>query len=139
MEAMGGPLPARKTEYPAVKALPGSHPETLGDRKSEASTTAAFVAVLKALPQESRAWEISSSDCAGRARTFGYGIAVREYGIYASRGSGSFPVDANVSALYKVSARRQILGKGITRPARWLSCLARRNAYANYGVAMIPF
>src|SRR5271163_2842483 len=51
IQAMGGSLPARKTNFPAVTAPPLDlfHETTSGSKGREASTTASFVSVLKAL------------------------------------------------------------------------------------------
>jgi pyruvate dehydrogenase E1 component len=140
-EAMGGPLPARKTDFPTVNApsLALFHETTGGSKGREASTTAAWVAILKALLKHPELGKYIVPIVPDEARTFGMESLFREYGIYASQGQRYRPVDANVLLYYKEAKDGQILEEGITEMGSMASFLAAGTAYANYGVPMIPF
>ncbi len=140
-EFMGGPLPARKTNFPAVTAPPLElfHEVTGGSKGREASTTASFVSVLKALLKHPELGKFIVPIVPDEARTFGMESLFREYGIYASQGQRYRPVDANVLLYYKEAKDGQILEEGITEMGSMSSFLAAGTAYANYGVPMIPF
>ena len=73
------------------------------------------------------------------ARTFGMESLFRQYGIYASQGQLYRPHDAEMFLYYKESKDGQILEEGITEAGSMASCTAAGTAYANYGIAMIPF
>jgi pyruvate dehydrogenase E1 component len=140
-EAMGGPLPVRKTNFPHVNAptLEFFHETTGGSKGREASTTASFVSVLKALLKHPELGKYVVPIVPDEARTFGMESLFREYGIYASQGQKYKPVDANVLLYYKEAKDGQILEEGITEMGSMASFLAAGTAYANYGVPMIPF
>ena len=140
-EFMGGPLPVRKTNFPHVTAPPLElFRETTGGSKGrEASTTAAFVAILKALLKHPELGKLIVPIVPDEARTFGMESLFREYGIYASQGQRYRPVDANVLLYYKEAKDGQILEEGITEMGSMASFLAAGTAYANYGVPIIPF
>jgi pyruvate dehydrogenase E1 component len=140
-EFMGGPLPARKNEYPHVTApsLDLFHETTGGSKGREASTTSAWVAILKALLKHPELGKYIVPIVPDEARTFGMESLFREYGIYASQGQRYRPVDANVLLYYKEAKDGQILEEGITEMGSMASFLAAGTAYANYGVPMIPF
>jgi pyruvate dehydrogenase E1 component len=140
LEAQGGSLPQRKVKPIEVQAPPlDLFKDTLGgSRGREASTTAAFVAVLKAL-LKSDIGKYVVPIVPDEARTFGMESLFRECGIYASEGQRYKPVDANVLLYYKEAQNGQILEEGITEAGSMSSCLAAGTAYANHGVPMIPF
>jgi pyruvate dehydrogenase E1 component len=140
-EAMGGPLPVRKTNFPHVDApsLEFFHETTGGSKGREASTTASFVSVIKALLKHPELGKYVVPIVPDEARTFGMESLFREYGIYASQGQRYRPVDANVLLYYKEAKDGQILEEGITEMGSMASFLAAGTAYANYGVPMIPF
>jgi pyruvate dehydrogenase E1 component len=140
-EAMGGSLPARKVKRIEIQSPPlETFQDALGgSRGREASTTAAFVSVLKSLLKDPGIGKLIVPIVPDEARTFGMESLFREYGIYASEGSRYKPVDANVLLYYKEAKNGQILEEGITEMGSMASCLAAGTAYANYGVPMIPF
>jgi pyruvate dehydrogenase E1 component len=140
IEALGGPLPMRKVKpiQLAVPPLEAYHDALTGSRGREASTTAAFVSVLKTLVK-SEAGKYIVPIVPDEARTFGMESLFRECGIYASQGQRYRPVDANVLLYYKEAQNGQILEEGITEAGSMASCIAAGTAYANYGVPMIPF
>ena len=136
----GGYLPERKVKKIEITAPPLSNfQDTLGgSRGREASTTAAFVAVLKAL-MKTDIGKFVVPIVPDEARTFGMESLFRECGIYASQGQRYKPVDANVLLYYKEAQDGQILEEGINEAGSMASCLAAGTAYANHGVPMIPF
>jgi pyruvate dehydrogenase E1 component len=141
IKAMGGSLPVRKVKPIEIKSPPlEAFKDTLeGSRGREASTTAAFVAVLKTLLKNPELGKLVVPIVPDEARTFGMESLFREFGIYASQGQRYKPVDANVLLYYKEAKNGQILEEGITEAGSMASCLAAGTAYANYGVPMIPF
>jgi pyruvate dehydrogenase E1 component len=141
IEAQGGSLPRREVKPIEIKAPAlESFKEALeGSRGREASTTAAFVAVLKSLLKSPELGKLVVPIIPDEARTFGMESLFREYGIYASQGQRYKPVDANVLLYYKEAQNGQILEEGITEAGSMASCIAAGTAYANYGVPMIPF
>jgi pyruvate dehydrogenase E1 component len=141
IEAQGGSLPARSVKPIAIKAPPlEAFKEALeGSRGREASTTAAFVAVLKTLLKSPEIGKLVVPIIPDEARTFGMESLFRDYGIYASQGQRYKPVDSNTLLYYREAQNGQILEEGITEMGSMASCLAAGTAYANYGVPMIPF
>jgi pyruvate dehydrogenase E1 component len=139
--AMGGPLPARDPKPIHLQAPPLElfHDAVGGSRGREASTTAAFVSVLKSLMKHPNLGKLVVPIVPDEARTFGMESLFREFGIYASQGQHYKPVDANTLLYYKEAQNGQILEEGITEAGSMASCLAAGTAYANYGVPMIPF
>ena len=140
LEAQGGSLPERKVKPIEIKAPPLEifHDVTGGSRDREASTTAAFVSILKAL-FKTEIGKLVVPIVPDEARTFGMESLFRERGIYASQGQKYKPVDSNVLLYYKEAKDGQILEEGITEAGSMASCIAAGTAYANYGVPMIPF
>ncbi len=140
IEAQGGHLPERKVKPIEIKAPPLEvfHDAVGGSRGREASTTAAFVSILKGL-FKSDLGKLVVPIVPDEARTFGMESLFRECGIYASQGQKYKPVDSNVLLYYKEAQDGQILEEGITEAGSMASCLAAGTAYANYGVPMIPF
>jgi pyruvate dehydrogenase E1 component len=141
LEAQGGPLPSRHVKPIEIKAPPlEAFKDALeGSRGREASTTAAFVSVLKALLKQPELAKLVVPIIPDEARTFGMESLFRECGIYASQGQRYKPADANVLLYYKEAQDGQILEEGITEAGSMASCIAAGTAYANYGVPMIPF
>ena len=141
IEAQGGPIPTRVVKPIEIKSPDlGTFKEALeGSRGREASTTSAFVSVLKSLLKSPELGKLVVPIIPDEARTFGMESLFREYGIYASLGQRYKPVDSNVLLYYKEAQNGQILEEGITEAGSMASCLAAGTAYANYGVPMIPF
>jgi len=110
-EAMGGPLPARHVKPIQIKApaLETFKDALAGSRDREASTTQAFVSVLKALLKHPELGKLIVPIVPDEARTFGMESLFREYGIYASQGQRYKPVDANILLYYKESQSGQVL------------------------------
>jgi pyruvate dehydrogenase E1 component len=141
IKAMGGSLPARKVKPIQISAPPLEmfHDALGGSRGREASTTAAFVSVLKTLMKHPELGKLIVPIVPDEARTFGMESLFREFGIYASQGQRYKPVDSNTLLYYKEATNGQILEEGITEAGSTASFIAAGTAYANHGVPMIPF
>jgi pyruvate dehydrogenase E1 component len=140
-EALGGYLPARNPKKITLKAPPiEAFNESLGgSRGREASTTSAFVSVLKSLLKVPEISKYIVPIIPDEARTFGMESMFRERGIYAAGGQLYKPVDSDVLMYYKEAQNGQILEEGITEAGGMGSFTAAGTAYANVGVPMIPF
>jgi pyruvate dehydrogenase E1 component len=141
IEAMGGALPNRKVKHIEMQApaLELFHDALGGSRGREASTTSAFVSILKSLMKDPVTGKLVVPIIPDEARTFGMESLFREYGIYASQGQRYKPVDSNVLLYYKEAQNGQVLEEGITEAGSMASFTAAGTAYANHGVPMIPF
>jgi pyruvate dehydrogenase E1 component len=139
--AMGGPVPSRQVKPISITAPKLEYfAEALGgSRGREASTTSAFVGVLKNLMKVPELSKYVVPIIPDEARTFGMESMFREYGIYASQGQLYKPVDSNVLLYYKEAKDGQILEEGINEAGSMSTFTAAGTAYANYGVPMIPF
>ncbi|MBV8072584.1 MAG: pyruvate dehydrogenase (acetyl-transferring), homodimeric type, partial [Acidobacteriaceae bacterium] len=140
-EALGGYLPARRRRAVSIKA-PGleAFQESLGgSRGREASTTSAFVSVLKALIKLPDLGKYIVPIIPDEARTFGMESMFRERGIYAPHGQLYKPVDSDVLMYYKEAQNGQILEEGITEAGSMASLTAAGTAYSTVGVPTIPF
>ncbi len=140
-EALGGYMPERKPKKIEIKAPAlESFSEALhGSRGREASTTSAFVSVLKSLLKDRELSKYIVPIVPDEARTFGMESMFRERGIYAPMGQLYTPVDSDVLMYYKEAVDGQILEEGITEAGGLASFTAAGTAYANVGLPMIPF
>jgi pyruvate dehydrogenase E1 component len=141
IEAMGGSLPARKLRplnftAPALELFNES---LAGSGGRAASTTSAFVGVLKSLLKDKEIRKFVVPIIPDEARTFGMDSLFSQIGIYASQGQLYTPVDKDMIMYYKEAKDGQILEEGITEPGSMASFTAAGTAYANYGVPMVPF
>jgi pyruvate dehydrogenase E1 component len=141
LEEAGGSLPRREVKKIEIEAPPLDlfKDALAGSRGREASTTSAFVAILKTLIKHPDLGKLVVPIIPDEARTFGMESMFREIGIYASQGQLYKPVDSNVLLYYKEAQNGQILEEGITEAGSMASCIAAGTAYANYGVPTIPF
>jgi pyruvate dehydrogenase E1 component len=141
IEAMGGSLPARKV--PAIPfeapSLDLFHESIQGSGGRAASTTSAFVGVIKAMLKEKSLKNYVVPIIPDEARTFGMDSLFSQIGIYASQGQLYTPVDKDMIMYYKEAKDGQILEEGITEAGSMASFTAAGTAYANHGVPMIPF
>ena len=129
-------VPAVKVEAPAPDYL---HESLLGSSGREVSSTMAFVRVLTLLMKHPEIGKHVVPIIPDEARTFGMESLFRQFGIYASQGQLYRPHDAEMFLYYKESKDGQILEEGITEAGSMASFAAAGTAYANYGIAMIPF
>ncbi len=140
-EALGGYLPSRdpKPLHLPVPALDAFSDTLAGSGGREASTTAAFVGILKTLLKDPNLSKFIVPIIPDEARTFGMDSLFRQIGIYASQGQLYKPVDREMLLYYKEATDGQILEEGITEAGSMASFTAAGTAYSNYGVPMIPF
>jgi len=140
-ESPGRYIPARAPKKVTLKApaLEIFSESLAGSRGREASTTTAFVSVLKAVLKQPEIGKYVVPIIPDEARTFGMESMFRERGIYASGGQLYKPVDSDVLMYYKESQQGQILEEGITEAGSMASFTAAGTAYANVGVPTIPF
>ena len=140
-EALGGYLPARRTDAPRLEVPDLSTFSALlggsGDR--ELSTTMAFVRILLALTRDKKIRRHIVPIVADEARTFGMEGMFRQVGIYAPTGQLYTPVDAEQLAYYREEKHGQILQEGISEAGSVSSWIAAGTSYANHGIHMVPF
>lgn len=141
--AMGGPVPERRFNAPALTIPPitdkifKSAVDSTGER--EASTTNAFVRLLSGLARHKELGSLIVPIIPDEARTFGMEGMFRQLGIYAPSGQLYKPQDAESMMWYKESENGQVLQEGITEAGAFASWLAAGTAGSNYGIPMIPF
>jgi pyruvate dehydrogenase E1 component len=140
-EAMGGPIPARNEGNWTLTAplLPSFSEAMEGSGGRPASTTAAFVGILKNILKDKSVAKYIVPIVPDEARTFGMESLFRQVGIYASQGQLYKPVDSDTFLYYKESRDGQILEEGITEAGSMASFTAAGTAYANLNTPMIPF
>ena len=141
--AMGGPVPERRFNAPALTIPPitdkifKSAVDSTGER--EASTTNAFVRLLSGLARHKELGSFIVPIIPDEARTFGMEGMFRQLGIYAPSGQLYKPQDAESMMWYKESENGQVLQEGITEAGAFASWLAAGTSGSNYGIPMIPF
>ncbi|MHB8572917.1 MAG: pyruvate dehydrogenase (acetyl-transferring), homodimeric type [Candidatus Dormibacteria bacterium] len=106
---------------------------------SEASTTGAFVRVLRNLMRNPEIGRRVVPIIPDEARTFGMDALFHEFGIYAPRGQLYEAVDANLVLSYREARDGQILEEGITEAGSMGTMTAAATSYATHGEPMIPF
>jgi pyruvate dehydrogenase E1 component len=140
-EALGGSLPQRRVNAPALEIPPlasfSRQLEGTGDR--EVSTTMAFVQFLQALIRDKNVGKRVVPIIPDEARTFGMEGMFRSLGIYSVVGQKYNPEDADSLAFYKEDIKGQILEEGITEAGAMSSWVAAATSYANHGEPMLPF
>jgi pyruvate dehydrogenase E1 component len=141
-QKLGGPLPKRvvrasKLEVPAVEEFAGA--ALKGTGSSAASTTMAFVTLLRTLLRNEKIGRNIVPIIPDEARTFGMDPMFKEFKIYSSKGQIYDPVDTKSIAPYVEAKDGQILEEGITEAGAMSSFIAAGSSYANCGVNMIPF
>jgi pyruvate dehydrogenase E1 component len=139
--SLGGYLPQRRTAAPklAVPPLEAFAPllESTGER--EISTTMALVRILGILVKDPGLGPHVVPIVPDEARTFGMEGMFRQIGIYSSMGQLYTPQDADQLLYYREDKKGQILEEGINEGGALCSWIAAGTAYANHGVAMVPF
>jgi pyruvate dehydrogenase E1 component len=137
-----GSLPARVVRIRNPLAPPSDEAfEDLyrGSEKVPASTTTAFVRLLRNLCRLPDFGPRVVPIVPDEARTFGMDSLFRELKIYASQGQLYEPVDAKMLLAYIESQDGQILEEGITEAGSTASWTAVATSYATRGVPMVPF
>jgi pyruvate dehydrogenase E1 component len=139
--SLGGSLPARHSDAPALEIPPLSafQPllESSGER--EISTTMAFVRLLGILLKDKNIGKNIVPIVPDEARTFGMEGLFRQIGIYSSVGQLYTPQDADQLLSYREDVKGQILEEGINEGGAMCSWIAAATAYANHGTQMVPF
>jgi pyruvate dehydrogenase E1 component len=138
---LGGFLPQRIVSAPplAVPKLEFFGDTLKGSGKAAASTTMAFVGLLRSLLKNPAVGRNIVPIIPDEARTFGLDALFREIGIYAHKGQLYEPVDKRSLLYYHETKDGQILEEGITEAGSMSSFIAAGTAYATHGVNMIPF
>jgi pyruvate dehydrogenase E1 component len=140
-ESLGGSLPQRgdRSEKLAVPTLEAFKAQLEGSGDREVSTTMALVRILTALVRDKNIGSRVVPIVPDEARTFGMEGMFRQIGIYSSVGQLYTPQDADQLMYYREDKKGQILEEGINEAGSFCSWIAAGTAYANHGVAMIPF
>ena len=140
-EALGGFLPARKTEAPELELPELSAFDALlkGTGEREMSSTMAAVRILQILTRDKKIGKNVVPIVPDESRTFGMEGMFRRLGIYSSVGQLYDPVDSDQMAYYREEKDGQILQEGINEAGAMASFVAAGTSYASHGVQMIPF
>jgi pyruvate dehydrogenase E1 component len=142
-EELGGLLPERRVSYTAP-SLPkkDAYEEFLAgteDKKLEASTTQAFVRILRVLLRDKEVGRRIVPIIPDEARTFGMESLFKQVGIYAPFGQSYEPVDVETLMPYTEMEDGQILEEGITEAGSMAAFTAAGTSYATHGELTIPF
>ena len=105
----------------------------------EFSTTMAFVRLLGVLVKDKAIGKQIVPIVPDESRTFGMEGMFRQLGIFSQVGQLYTPQDADQLMFYKEDQTGQILQEGINEAGGMADWIAAATAYANHGVAMIPF
>ena len=139
-EALGGALPRRQLECPALEVPPLSRWPSLSSAQDKpVSTTIAMVRLLSVLMKDAGLGRYVVPIVPDEARTFGLEGLFRSAGIYAAEGQKYTPVDADSVMPYRESIDGQILQEGICETGAIASFMAAGTAYAIHGIPTIPF
>lgn len=136
-----GSVPSR---MPEAQPLPMPASESFdamlkGTEGREISTTMAFVRLLGALVKDKQIGKQVVPIVPDESRTFGMEGMFRQLGIFSQVGQLYTPQDADQLMYYKEDKTGQILQEGINEAGGMADWIAASTAYANHGVAMIPF
>ncbi|MFO1351660.1 MAG: alpha-ketoglutarate dehydrogenase [Gammaproteobacteria bacterium] len=139
--ALGGYLPARKSDAPAIAipALDAYAQFALRAEGKEMSTTMAIVRLLSNLLKDTTLGPRIVPIVADEARTFGMANLFRQIGIYSPVGQLYEPEDAGAMLYYREVQNGQLLEEGITEAGALSSWVAAATAYSTHGVPMLPF
>jgi len=140
-EALGGPLPLRRSkskalEIPPLSAFSAQLKETAG---REISTTMAFVRILNTLLRDKNIGNRIVPIVPDESRTFGMEGMFRQFGIFSQVGQLYRPEDANQLMYYKEDKNGQMLQEGINEPGAMSSWIAAATSYSHSDAPTIPF
>jgi pyruvate dehydrogenase E1 component len=140
-EALGGWLPARRADAPAlpVPPLESMAAFALHADGKEMSTTMAFVRLLGNLMKDPMLGPRIVPIVADEARTFGMQALFRQFGIYAPFGQLYQPEDSGSVLSYREDSTGQLLEEGITEAGALSSWTAAATSYSTHGLPMLPF
>lgn len=138
---LNGPVPSRVVR---AAPLPAADPKNFtefnaGSGGRAVSTTMGFAVMLRNLLRDKEIGARIVPIIPDEARTFGMDALFKEVKIYAPFGQLYEPVDAKLMLSYVEGKDGQILEEGITEAGSLASFTAAGTAYANQGIAMIPF
>lgn len=140
--SLGGCLPKRVVRSKPLRLPPEdlysefAKPTAPGQ---DASTTMAFVRLLRKLLDDSEIGRRIVPIIPDEARTFGLDFLFKKIKIYAPHGQRYEPVDSEMLLSYLESADGQILEEGITEAGSMASFTAAGTSHATHSEAMIPF
>ncbi len=141
-EQLGGYLPQRRTEAPALtlSGVDDVFAEFLqGSDGRELSTTMAFVRMLTKMLRDKEFGKLVVPIVPDEARTFGMEALFRQVGIYSAVGQLYEPIDSDQLLYYKEAKDGQILEEGINEAGSMSSFIAAGTAYATHAINTIPF
>jgi len=141
-ESLGGFLPQRRRQAPALEVPPLSAFDTMLKASGEGrafSTTMAFVRMLGVLLKDKNIGKHVVPIVADESRTFGMEGMFRQLGIWSHHGQLYTPQDADQLMFYKEDKNGQILQEGINEAGAMGSWIAAATSYSTHGVQMIPF
>lgn len=140
-EALGGPLPQRRSEAKQLKvpALATFENQTKSSGERELSTTMAFVRLLSTLCKDKEIGKQVVPIVPDEARTFGMEGMFRQMGIYSSVGQLYDPSDSNQIMYYRESKDGQMLEEGITESGAFSAWLAAATSYSVNNYPLVPF
>jgi pyruvate dehydrogenase E1 component len=139
---LGGFVPSRTVQVEPLgcESLPALFTEFhKGSEGKKASTTMAFVSMLRRMLSDKEIGELVVPIVPDEARTFGMEGLFRQVGIYSHVGQLYEPVDRDTLLYYKEAKEGQILEEGITEAGSISSFIAAGSAYATHGINTIPF
>jgi pyruvate dehydrogenase E1 component len=140
-EALGGFLPVRRAQAPAVAVPPieryADFAVQAGDKVM--STTMAFVRMLTGLLKDDTLGPRVVPIVADEARTFGMANLFKQVGIYSSAGQRYEPEDIGSLMSYREATDGQILEEGISEAGAISSWTAAATSYSVHGQPMLPF
>ncbi|RFC33720.1 MAG: pyruvate dehydrogenase E1 component [Candidatus Nitrotoga sp. MKT] len=136
-----GTLPMRKiaAEPLQIPGLDAFDVLLKGTEDREISTTMAFVRMLGVLVKDKNIGKLVVPIVPDESRTFGMEGLFRQLSIFSQVGQLYTPQDADQLMFYKEDKAGQILQEGINEAGAMSSWVAASTAYANHGVAMVPF
>ena len=140
-QALGGPLPQRRTEAAVVPvpALASYAAFATAAAGKDMSTTMAFVRLLGGLLKDPHLGPRIVPIVADEARTFGMANLFKQVGIYSSVGQRYAPEDIGSVLSYREALDGQILEEGISEAGAIASWTAAATSYSVHGLAMLPF
>jgi pyruvate dehydrogenase E1 component len=138
---LGGYLPARRSVHVPLPA-PSADVFTelaMGSDGVAASTTAAFVRVVRNLMRDREIGPRIVPIIPDEGRTFGMDALFQEFKIYASGGQLYEPVDNDMLIAYRESTAGQVMEEGITEAGSMGTFTAAGTSASTHGEPMIPF
>jgi pyruvate dehydrogenase E1 component len=137
---LGGSLPKRIVRAKLFSGIaPAVDAEFAAGSTTPVSTTMVFARILRNLIRDPELGPRIVPIVPDEARTFGLDPLFKEVGIYAALGQRYEPVDSELVLSYREARDGQVLEEGITEAGSMASFMAAATAYANQGVAMVPF